>query len=137
MAGVHLPLLPMEHHYVVTESIDEVKRLRTEENKRFFVLDLDGETYMRSEQNGMLIGVYEQDCKPWAEDSTPWEYAENDLLQPDLDRIAPELGKAYERYPVLNEAGLKTIVNGPFTFAPDGNPLVGKISLLFFMSLFF
>lgn len=127
MAGVHLPLLPMSHHYVVTEAISEVKAFREKEDKRFFILDLDGETYMRTEQDGLLVGVYEQDCLPWAADVTPWEYAENDLLQPELDRIEPELSKAYERYPVLNEAGLKTIVNGPFTFAPDGNPLVGPI----------
>lgn len=127
MAGVHLPLLPMSHHYVVTEGISEVKRLREEEDKRFFILDLDGETYMRTEQDGLLIGVYEQDCLPWAADKTPWEYGETDLLQPELDRIEPELSNAYERYPALNDAGLKTIVNGPFTFAPDGNPLVGPI----------
>ena len=127
MAGVHLPLLPMSHHYVVTDAIDEVKKLREEQNKRFFILDLDGETYMRTEQDGLLIGVYEQDCLPWAADATPWDYGESDLLQPELDRIEPELSNAYERYPVLNDAGLKTIVNGPFTFAPDGNPLVGPV----------
>lgn len=124
MAGVHLPLLPMSHHYIITEPVEAFKNAE----EIAHMVDLDGETYMRQERNGILLGMYEKDCQPWASDSTPWEYGENDLLPPDLDRIAPELSQAYSRYPVLNDVGIKTIINGPFTFAPDGNPLVGPVA---------
>jgi len=124
MAGVHLPLLPMSHHYIITEPVAAFKDAK----EIAHMVDFDGETYMRQERNGILLGMYEKDCQPWAADSTPWEYGENDLLPPDLDRIAPELSQAYARYPVLNDVGIKTIINGPFTFAPDGNLLVGPVA---------
>lgn len=92
-------------------------------------MDLDGETYMRQERGGVLLGCYEQDCEPWqaARHATPWGYGENDLLPDDMPRLLPTLSKAFERYPPLAEAGIRTVVNGPFTFTPDGNPLVGPM----------
>jgi dimethylglycine dehydrogenase len=74
----------------------------------------------------ILIRFY-QDCRPWAADRAPWDYGENDLLPSDLDRISPQLSQAYARYPDLNNVGIKNVINGPFTFAPDGNPLVGPV----------
>jgi dimethylglycine dehydrogenase len=123
MAGIGLPLHPMEHQYLVTGDIPEVYE-REEELPH--VMDPAGETYLRQEGKGLVIGIYEQDCDPWAVDGTPWDFG-HELLNDNLDRIAEPLDAAYKRYPVLERAGIKTVINGPFTFAPDGNPLVGPV----------
>ncbi len=123
MAGIMLPLHPMEHQYLVTGDIPEVYE-RDEELPH--VMDPAGETYLRQEGRGLVIGIYEQDCDPWAVDGTPWDFG-HELLNDNLERIAEPLDAAFKRYPVLERAGIKTIINGPFTFAPDGNPLVGPI----------
>lgn len=124
MAGVKLPLIPMEHHYLITDEIDVLKQLGREVP---VVADLDGEIYMRQEHHGVLLGVYERNCVPWALGGTPWEYGETDLLQPNLDRLEDALMKGFTRFPLVGAAGIKRIVNGPFTFTPDGNPLVGPV----------
>ena len=74
----------------------------------------------------MLMGTYERAGVPWSEKTTPWEFG-HELLQPDIDRIAPSLEVGFEHFPAFQNAGIKQIINGPFTFAPDGNPLVGPI----------
>ena len=89
-------------------------------------IDFEGELYTRQEGKGMLIGTYEQACKPWSPVETPWDFGP-ELLEPDLDRLAPSLEIGFAHFPPLERAGIKQIVNGPFTFAPDGNPLVGPI----------
>ncbi|MEM9062623.1 MAG: FAD-dependent oxidoreductase [Pseudomonadota bacterium] len=123
MAGVHLPLHPMEHQYFVTDNIPEVYE-REEELPH--VMDPAGETYLRQEGQGLVIGIYEQKAVPWAVDGTPWDFG-HELLNDDLERVAEPLEAAFRRYPVLGRAGIKRTINGPFTFAPDGNPLVGPI----------
>ncbi len=123
MAGIDLPVTPMEHHYLVTEDIPEVAALDREMG---LFVDLDGYTYMRQERQGMLLGVYELTPKHWNVEGAPWDYG-MELIPEDLDRIAPELAKGFERYPCLAEAGIKRWVNGAFTFTPDGNPLVGPV----------
>ncbi len=124
MVGVQLPLIPMEHHYLITEDIPEIVAATKELP---LILDLDAEIYMRQERSGMLVGVYEKDATPWAVNGTPWEYGETELLPPELDRLTDALVKGYQRFPAVAEAGIKRIINGPFTFAPDGNPLVGPV----------
>ena len=124
MAGVRLPLVPLEHHYLVTESIP---RLAERDDEISICVDLDGEMYLRQEHDGVLLGVYEKNATPWSVDGTPWEYGENDLLQPDIDRISDALEKGFRRFPDVEAAGIKRMVNGPFTFTPDGNPLVGPV----------
>ena len=123
MAGVVLPLHPMEHQYLATEAIDEVVNHPTELPH---VMDPEGESYLRQEGQGLVIGFYEQDCDPWAVDGTSWDFG-HELLPDNLDRIGDSLAMAFKRYPVLESAGIKTVINGPFTFAPDGNPLVGPV----------
>jgi len=123
MAGVYLPLHPMEHQYLATEKIDEVVNHHTELPH---VMDPEGESYLRQEGQGLVIGFYEQNCDPWAVDGTDWEFG-HELLPDNLERIGDSLAMAFKRYPVLANAGIKTIINGPFTFAPDGNPLVGPV----------
>ena len=124
MAGVALPLIPMEHHYLITEDIPELVTLGREIP---FTADLDGEIYLRQEHKGVLLGVYEHNPTPWAVGGTPWDYGETDLLPPDLDRLVDSLSKGFTRFPSVEAAGIRRIVNGPFTFTPDGNPLVGPV----------
>jgi dimethylglycine dehydrogenase len=124
MAGVQLPVVAMEHHYLITDDIPDLVRAAREIP---LVLDLDGEIYMRQERKGVLLGVYEKDATPWAVDGTPWTYGETELLPPNLDRLESSLAKGFARFPALSEVGITRIVNGPFTFTPDGNPLVGPV----------
>jgi dimethylglycine dehydrogenase len=127
MIGLELPVLGMEHMYLVTENMDEVAEHNAAAGHEMpMALDFEGEIYIRQEQGGMLMGTYEQACVPWSPREAPWSF-DMELLTPDLDRIAPSLEIAFKHYPAMATAGIKTIVNGPFTFAPDGNPLVGPI----------
>src|SRR5690606_28046623 len=89
-------------------------------------VDLEGFTYLRQDQKGVLLGVYEVEHEHWALDGAPWDYG-MELFQEQTDRIEHELIKGFERYPALQDAGIKTWVNGAFTFSPDGNPLVGPV----------
>jgi dimethylglycine dehydrogenase len=123
MVGLELPLSPLQHHYLVTETIPEVAALDFEIP---MTVDLEGFTYMRQDQQGVLVGIYEIDHKHWHIDGAPWEYG-FELIQEDTDRIANEIEMAFTRYPVLQRVGVKNWVNGAFTFSPDGNPLVGPV----------
>lgn len=123
MVGLELPILAMEHHYLITEDLPEVIDPNVD---KFHVIDFEGEIYMRQEGGGMLIGTYEQACVPWSERETPWDFGQN-LLPNDLERIAPSLETAFEHFPALGKAGIRKTINGPFTFAPDGNPLIGPV----------
>ncbi|MEM1352125.1 MAG: FAD-dependent oxidoreductase [Pseudomonadota bacterium] len=123
MAGVYFPLHPMEHQYIVTDDIPEIYERDAEHPH---VMDPAGESYLRQEGRGLCIGFYEQPCKPWAVDGTPWEFG-HELLPDDFDKIESSIDFAYRRFPVLASAGVKSVIHGPFTFAPDGNPLVGPV----------
>ena len=124
MAGVDLPVVAMEHHYLLTDDLPELQNAAREMP---LILDLDGEIYLRQERNGVLLGVYETDATPWAVAGTPWDYGESELLPPHLDRLTDSLEKGFRRFPSLCGAGIRKVVNGPFTFSPDGNPLVGPV----------
>ncbi len=127
MIGIELPVLAMEHMYLVTEPMAEVADHNARTGREMpMALDFAGEIYIRQEQGGMLLGTYEQACVPWSPQDTPWDF-EMQLLEPDLDRIAPSLEVAFKHYPAMATAGIKSIINGPFTFSPDGNPLVGPV----------
>ena len=127
MIGLELPVLAMEHMYLITEDMEEVAGYNAATGRELPMgMDFDGEIYIRQEGGGILLGTYEQACVPWSPRETPWTF-ERQLLTPDLDRIAPSLEIAFKHYPALADAGIKTVINGPFTFAPDGNPLVGPV----------
>ncbi len=123
MAGIELPVSPLKHHYLITDSIPEVAE---SEFEMPMTVDLEGFTYMRQDQKGVLVGIYEIDHEHWAMDGAPWDYG-MELFQEQLDRIENELTLGFERYPSIQDAGIKTWVNGAFTFSPDGNPLVGPV----------
>jgi dimethylglycine dehydrogenase len=127
MVGLELPVLAMAHHYLVTEEMDEVRAHMAATGREMpMAMDFKGEIYIRQEGMGMLLGTYEQDSRVWSPSETPWTFNQ-ELLPPDLDRISPELGVAFKHYPAMATAGIKTVVNGPFTFSPDGNPLIGPV----------
>ncbi|MDA4846047.1 GcvT family protein [Hoeflea poritis] len=127
MVGLELPVLAMEHMYLITEDMQEVTAFNEAAGKEMLhVVDFDGELYLRQERRGMLMGTYEKDGRPWSETQTPWDFG-HELLEPDLDRIAPSLEVGFRHFPAFNNAGIKQIINGPFTFSPDGNPLVGPV----------
>jgi len=128
MVGLEIPILAMEHMYLITEPMAEVKAYSdANEGKELVgVMDFGGELYLRQERDAMLMGTYEKAGVPWSPRETPWDFGPQ-LLPPDLDRIAPSLEVGFEHYPAFAEAGIRDVVNGPFTFAPDGNPLVGPI----------
>ena len=127
MVGLELPVLAMEHMYLLTEDMPEVKAHNDATGKEVgHAIDFEGELYLRQERGGMLMGTYEKACVPWSETETPWDF-EMELLAPDLDRIAPSLEVGFEHFPAFQDAGIKQIICGPFTFAPDGNPLVGPV----------
>ena len=123
MAGIELPVSPLEHHYLVTEALPEIQAL---DRELPLIVDLEGFTYMRQEQKGLLLGIYEINHKHWNMDGAPWDFG-FELIQEDTDRIADELALGFSRYPCLETAGIKRWVNGAFTFSPDGNPLVGPV----------
>jgi dimethylglycine dehydrogenase len=127
MVGLELPLLAMEHMYLLTEDMPEVIAFNEEFGREVIhAVDFRGEIYTRQERKGMLLGTYEQACKPWSPVETPWSFG-HELLQPDIDRLAPSLEIGFKHFPPFEKAGIKQIINGPFTFAPDGNPLVGPV----------
>jgi dimethylglycine dehydrogenase len=123
MVGLELPILAMEHQYLLTEDMPEVM---ASDKEVIHAIDFEGEIYMRQERNGMLMGTYERKGVPWSERETPWDFG-HELLQSDIDRIAPSLEVGFRHFPAFERAGIKQIINGPFTFAPDGNPLMGPV----------
>ena len=123
MVGVELPLLPMEHQYVITEELPEIVDHGTE---IAVTIDYEGGVYTRQEGNGLLVGTYEKAGRPWSVDTTPTDFGMR-LLTPDLERFADRIEVAQQRMPALATAGIARVVNGPFTFAPDGNPLIGPV----------
>ncbi len=123
LAGVYIPCHPMEHQYLVTDDIPEVFEHPTELPH---IMDPEGESYLRQEGRGLVLGIYEQDCELWAVDGTPADFG-HELLPEKLDRMGDKLEHAFGRFPPLQVAGIKQIISGPFTFAPDGNPLVGPV----------
>ena len=124
MVGVDHPLVPMPHHYLVTDEIPEVAAIPGE---MVAVTDLEGFTYLQREGNGVLLGVYEQNPRHWQVEGAEWDFGRT-LFPEELDRIMPELSIGFARFPVLADTGIKKWVNGAFTFTPDGNPLVGPVA---------
>ncbi|GLP85142.1 GcvT family protein [Tritonibacter mobilis] len=126
MAGIYFPLHPMEHQYIVTDEVPMIAEIIAGGGEHPHVMDPAGESYLRQEGRGLCIGFYEQPCRPWAVDGTPWNFG-HELLPDDFDKIEDSIDFAYKRFPALAEAGVKSVIHGPFTFAPDGNPLVGPV----------
>jgi dimethylglycine dehydrogenase len=127
MTGLELPILAMEHMYLITEEVPQLEEWRqSSKMPGFHVVDLGGEIYMREEGNSLLLGTYERKGVPWAPHQTDWNFGAQ-LLTPDLERIGDNLEVGFNHFPIFQEIGIKDTINGPFTFAPDGNPLIGPV----------
>jgi len=123
MVGIELPVLAMEHHYLLTEDIPE---LQGRDHEIVNTTDYAGEIYMRQERGGALIGTYEPHGIVWSPLKTPDDFSMQ-LLPDDFERLAPYFEVGFQHFPALGRVGIRKAVNGPFTFAPDGNPLVGPV----------
>jgi dimethylglycine dehydrogenase len=123
LAGVELPIVPLQHHYVVTEPIAAVGA-RTTELPVF--RDPDNSFYARQEGGGLLVGPFERRPKPWALEGIPDGF-HGRLLPPDLGQIEDCLVAAAGRIPAFGDAGLKTVINGPDGYTPDGKCLMGPV----------
>ena len=121
LAGIELPLMPVEHHYLVTETIPIIENLEYQLPQ---INDNETGCYARQEGQGLLLGAYEKTCTHWAEDGTPLEFG-HELLPNDLSRMEWNFEKSVEIMPCLVEAGIKRIINGPMIFSPDLGPLIG------------
>ena len=121
MVGVDLPVTPMLHQYIVTDRIAAFANLRRELP---FIRDPDESWYLRQERDGVIIGAYEKNARPWAVDGVPLEFG-MELLPPEMERIEAIALQAMRRVPAAADGGVKSVVNGPITFTPDANPLIG------------
>lgn len=123
MMGHQLPVASMEHQYFVTEDMPEVR----DAGQRIPLIRCPiSDFYSRQERDGLLVGFYEQDCRPWGLDGISPDFT-MDLCPDDLDRVMPVVEAAMARMPPLALAGIKQIVNGPITYTIDGAPLVGPL----------
>ena len=119
LAGVCVPLVSMQHQYIVTDVIPGVPRnLPT-------LRDPDRLTYFKEELGGLVMGGYEPNPKSWAEGGVPEDFAFR-LLDEDWDHFEPLMQQALARVPALSDAGIKQMVNGPESFTPDGNFILGE-----------
>jgi len=123
MMGVRLPVASLEHQYFVTEPIGAVAAL---DRRVPLVRCPTDDFYARQEKQGLLVGFYEQDCRTWGLDGIDPTFTMA-LSPDDPDRVLPVLESVFRRMPCLTEAGIRTIINGPITYTPDGVPLVGRV----------
>ena len=124
LAGARLPIVPLEHHYVVTEAIDSVSNL---EKELPVLRDPEASFYVRGENDSLLVGPFEFTPKSWSEHRVAEDF-EGRLLPANLERIMPVLLDAAKRVPELENAGLKTLLNGPDGYTPDGLCLMGEVA---------
>jgi dimethylglycine dehydrogenase len=127
MVGADLPMANMEHHYIVTGPVQE---FIDREEEIPVIRDPYCSAYIRQEQQSGLIGIYEQTgmTGAWAPRGFPNWDSDCELFPEDLDRLMPWLGRAMERMPVLEQAGIKRIVNGAIAHSADGPPMLGPVA---------
>ena len=127
MVGLELPILAMAHQYILTEDLPQVAEINEATGKEVLhAVDFGGEIYMRQEGGGLLLGTYEPNGIPWSPKQTPWDFGMQ-LLTPDLEHLADHLERGFRHFPIFAESGIKTVINGPFVFSPDGNPCLGPV----------
>ena len=125
MVGLEIPVMPVEHQYIVTEPHPEIQKRKKDGKPEMGVLrDSDNSWYMREEAGGLLLGPYEKGA-PCCYVDGPSKDSEYELFQEDLDRLAPHIEGAIHRVPAFGEVGVKKVYNGAIAYTPDGNPIVG------------
>jgi len=118
MAGINVPLQPVKHQYIITEKIDGLAADAPT------IRDPDRRTYFKEEVGGLVMGGYEPNPQPWTLQDVPDNWAFR-LFDDDFDHFAQHMEQAIKRVPALNNAGVKQMINGPESFTPDGNFILG------------
>jgi dimethylglycine dehydrogenase len=125
MVGLDVPVIPVEHQYIVTEPHPAIQERRAQGLPEMGVLrESDSSWYMREEAGGLLLGPYEKGAPVCYVDG-PAENAEYELFQEDLERLMPHIETAIARVPAFGEVGIKQVYNGAIPYTPDGSPIVG------------
>ena len=127
MMGLNIPSVPVLHQYLVTDTVPAVAERQAQGLPELpMIRDPEESWYVRQERDGLILGPYEKNAQVWSVDGVPPEFGA-ELLPPDLDRVEPIILAAMARLPALETGGIKTVVNGPITFTPDANPLIGPV----------
>ena len=125
MVGLNIPVIPVEHQYIVTEAHPDIKARHDAGEPEMGVLrDSDGQWYMREEAGGLILGPYEKNAPACYVDG-PSDDSEYELFQEDLERLEPHIEWAMHRVPIFGELGVKKVYNGAIAYTPDGNPIIG------------
>ncbi|NTF31974.1 GcvT family protein [Rhizobium skierniewicense] len=125
MVGINIPVIPVEHQYIVTEPHPAILERRKQGLPEMGVLrESDSAWYMREEAGGLILGPYEVGAPVCYVDG-PSDQSEYELFQEELDRLMPHIEAAIARVPAFGEVGIKKVYNGAIAYTPDGNPIVG------------
>ena len=125
MVGINVPVIPVEHQYIVTEAHPEIVKRKAQGLPEMGVLrESDSSWYMREEAGGLLLGPYEKGAPACYIDG-PSSDSEYELFPEDLDRLSPHIETAIARVPAFGEVGVKKVYNGAIAYTPDGSPIVG------------
>ena len=125
MVGLDIPVIPVEHQYIVTEPHPELQKRKADGLPEMGVLrESDGSWYLREENNGFILGPYEKGAPACYVDG-PDPRAEYELFQEDIERLEPHIEAAMNRVPAFGEVGIKQVYNGAIAYTPDGNPIIG------------
>ena len=125
MVGLEIPAIPVEHQYIVTDVDPVLKEYRDAGHDELPILrESDCQYYLREERMGWILGPYERGAPACFVDGVPSTF-EKDLFPGDLERLMPHVEGCINRVPSFENAGIKDIVNGPISYTPDGNPMVG------------
>lgn len=125
MVGLDIPVIPVEHQYIVTEPHPLIRERQAKGLPEMGVLrEADSSWYMREENGGLLLGPYEHGA-PCCYMDGPSDQSEYELFQEDLDRLAPHIETAIARVPAFGEVGIKKVYNGAIAYTPDGSPIIG------------
>ena len=125
LAGLDIPVIAVEHQYIVTEPCKELQERKAKGLPEMPVLrDSIASYYLREERQGLIVGPYENNAPCWGTDGVPDAFGQ-ELLPPDLDRLQVHIDAAMRRVPALANVGIKNCVNGPIPYTPDGSPLIG------------
>ncbi|HLU07153.1 MAG TPA: FAD-dependent oxidoreductase [Woeseiaceae bacterium] len=125
MIGIDVPVVPVEHQFIVTEPHPEIVSRHEQDLPEMGVLrESDDSWYMREERGGLLLGPYEAGAPACYVDG-PTQDSEYELFPEDIDRLMPHIESAIRRVPIFGEAGVKEVYNGAIAYTPDGSPIVG------------
>jgi len=125
MVGLDIPVIPVEHQYIVTEPSPLIRERQAKGLPEMGVLrEADSSWYLREENGGFVLGIYEKGA-PCCYMDGPSEQSEYELFQGELERLEPYIETAIARVPAFGELGIKKVYNGAIAYTPDGSPIIG------------